>query len=442
MAPRYRANQRTGRRSRSRQPTGRSARSSGGRSGRTQAANRRANAARSNRPKQRATRRTRDAVVRLTGNEPIIEVRGVLEPISSREARLRDRDANYAPRDNDPIVPDAVIGSYRLRPGVLIAARAADRGNGTAPVVTEVLSVEGLPPDRWSELKPFDERTPVDPTERLVLETGPEPITMRVMDILTPIGKGQRGLIVAPPRSGKTILLQHLATAISTNHPELHLIMLLIDERPEEVTEFRRTVRGEVVASSMDRPAREHLRLAKLIIERAKRLAEAGRDVFVLLDSITRLARASNKAGESGGRTMTGGLDVRAMDMPKSLFGTARAFEEGGSVTVVATALVETGSRMDEIIFEEFKGTGNMEVVLDRRLAERRIWPAIDVARSGTRKEEKLFDPQTLRSVTLLRRSLAGMKPVEAMELLVNTMRRYPSNKEFLAHVSQVDPAA
>ncbi len=439
MAPRHRANQRSGRSSRP--ASGRRSRRNGGRSGRPQANRQRSAAHRGNKGKQRSTRHTR-VTIQLRGNEPIIEVSGVLEPVSAREARLRDHQANYAPRDNDPIVPDALIRAHRLRPGVLLAARAADRGNGSAPVVTEVMSVEGLPPDRWTELKPFDDRTPVDPTERLVLETGPEPITMRVMDLLTPIGKGQRGLIVAPPRSGKTILLQHLATAISTNHPELHLIMLLIDERPEEVTEFRRTVRGEVVASSMDRPAREHLRLAKLIIERAKRLAEAGRDVFVLLDSITRLARASNKAGETGGRTMTGGLDVRAMDMPKSLFGTARAFEEGGSVTVVATALVETGSRMDDIIFEEFKGTGNMEVVLDRRLAERRIWPAIDVARSGTRKEEKLFDAETLRSVTLLRRSLAGMRPVEAMELLVNTMRRYPSNKEFLAYVARVDPAA
>jgi len=439
MASRRRSNQRGGRSARGRSNRTHRDRPTherrGGRGQQRRAEQRVGERRSNNRPR-------RNAALRLRGNEPLVELCGVLEPGDRHGARLRDATANYAARDTDPIVPAAVVQKYRLRPGTFLTVRAAERPAPQPPIVTEVLQIEGLSPEAYASIKPFDDRTPVDPTERLVLETGPEPLTMRVMDLLTPIGKGQRGLIVAPPRSGKTILLQHMATAISTNHPELHLIMLLIDERPEEVTEFRRTVRGEVVASSMDRPAREHLRLATLIIERAKRLAEVGRDVFVLLDSITRLARASNKAGQSGGRTMTGGLDVRAMDMPKSLFGTARAFEEGGSVTVVATALVETGSRMDDIIFEEFKGTGNMEVVLDRRLAERRIWPAIDVARSGTRKEEKLFDPETLRSVTLLRRSLAGMRPVEAMELLVNTMSRYASNKDFLAHVARIDPAA
>lgn len=368
-------------------------------------------------------------------------VEGVLEPDGKGgQARLRDWQANYAPRETDPVVPASLVRQAKLRTGNLVRGIAAVPG-GTPPVLVEVKEVEGMPPEEYQRLKPFDDRTPVDPTERLRLETPGGPMTMRVVDLIAPIGKGQRGLIVAPPRSGKTVLLQHLATAIAQNHPEVHLIMLLIDERPEEVTEFRRSVRGEVVASSMDRPAHEHLRLARLVIERAKRLAETGVDVFVLLDSITRLARASNKAGVSGGRTMTGGLDVRAMDMPKALFGTARAFEEGGSVTVVATALVQTGSRMDDIIFEEFKGTGNMELVLDRRLAERRIWPAIDIARSGTRKEEKLLDPATLRAVSLLRRTLADMNPIEAMETLLNTLGRYPTNRDFVEHLVAIDSA-
>ena len=386
-----------------------------------------------------ARRSERRQKTRLTGNEPIVEVAGVVEPCPGEGgARLRDWQANYAARPDDPFVPAATLKQYGIRMGNLVRARAALLEN-RAPVVTEVLEIEGLPPEQFQAVKLFEDRTPVDPTEKFNLELDGGPMTLRVVDLVAPIGKGQRGLIVAPPRSGKTILLQHLATAVSRNHPEVHLIMLLIDERPEEVTEFRRSVRGEVVASSMDRPAHEHLRLAQLVIERAKRLAEVGKDVFVLLDSITRLARASNKAGVSGGRTMTGGLDVRAMDMPKALFGTARALEGGGSVTVVATALVQTGSRMDDIIFEEFKGTGNMELVLDRRLAERRIWPAVNIPRSGTRKEEKLLDAQTLRAVSLMRRTLADQNPIEAMETLSAALSRYPTNRDFVSHLSAVD---
>jgi transcription termination factor Rho len=276
----------------------------------------------------------------------------------------------------------------------------------------------------------------VDPHEQIVLETAAEPLTTRVMDLLTPIGKGQRGLIVAPPRTGKTILLQHIAQAVAQNHPEMHLIMLLIDERPEEITEMRRLVKGQVVASSYDRDTVSHVRSAELVIERAKRMAEQGKQVFVLLDSITRLARAYNKAVGNSGRTMSGGIDSRAMEVPRRLFGSARVFEEGGSVTVIGTALIDTGSRMDDYIFQEFKGTGNMELVLDRRLADRRIFPAIDISQSGTRKEERILSAEVHQRVTLLRRSLTALKPVEAMEGLVKQLGQHPNKAAFLDRVA------
>jgi transcription termination factor Rho len=257
-----------------------------------------------------------------------------------------------------------------------------------------------------------------------------------VMDLLTPVGKGQRGLIVAPPRTGKTVLLQQLAAAVAINHPELHLMVLLVDERPEEVTDMKRSVRGEVIASSSDHTTEEHIRLAQLTVDRAKRIAESGGQVLILLDSLTRLARAHNK-GSNSGRTMSGGIDIKALDVPKRLFGAARSFDEGGSLTVLATCLIDTGSRMDEIIFQEFKGTGNMEVVLDRRLADRRVWPAIDIQQSGTRKEELLLDAETLARVSMLRRSLSELKPAEAMEQLVNKLPKYPTNAEFLERIGQ-----
>jgi transcription termination factor Rho len=260
-------------------------------------------------------------------------------------------------------------------------------------------------------------------------------LTTRVMDLLTPIGKGQRGLIVAPPRTGKTILLQHIGQAVAKNHPDMHLIMLLIDERPEEVTEMRRTIQGEVIASSADRDTASHVRTAELVMERAKRLVEKGRQVFVLLDSLTRLARAYNKNVGNSGRTMSGGVDIRALEVPKRLFGSARAFDEGGSLTVMGTALIDTGSRMDEVIFQEFKGTGNMELVLDRKLADRRVYPAIDITQSGTRKEERLLPAEVLQRVTLLRRSLVSLNPVPAMESLVQQLAKYPSNAAFLDKV-------
>src|SRR5262249_11621010 len=279
-------------------------------------------------------------------------------------------------------------------------------------------------------------KTPINPDKWFKLETGPTPLTTRVLDLLTPLGRGQRALIVAPPRSGKTIMLQHISQGMTQNFPDVKQFILLIDERPEEVTDMRRNVKGEVCASSLDEDIESHVRLSQLVIERCKRLAEMGQDVFVLLDSITRLARAFNKyVGNKGEGIQTGGLSVRAMDIPKKLFATARAFEEGGSVTVVGTALIETNSRMDDAIFQEFKGTGNMELVLDRKLSDRRVYPALDISQSGTRKEERLLGAEVLKHVTLLRRTLVQMKPVEAMEMLIKKMAAFPSNAAFLEKI-------
>jgi transcription termination factor Rho len=355
---------------------------------------------------------------------------GVLELNPRGQGCLRDPKRNLRAAAGDVVVEVPLIARHGLQQGVLVTGRVE------GPKLVEVTAIEGMDPAAYDSHGAFDELTAVDPHECLRLETGPEPHGMRVMDLLTPIGKGQRGLIVAPPRSGKTILLQQLAAAVATNHPEVHLLVLLVDERPEEVTETRRTVKGEVFSSSNDHTVEEHIRIAQLTIDRAKRIAEAGGQALVLLDSLTRLARAYNK-GSNSGRTMTGGLDIKAMDVPKRLFGAARVFEEGGSLTVLATCLIETGSRMDELIFQEFKGTGNMELVLDRRLAERRVWPAIDIQLSGTRKEERLLPPDTLARVTLLRRSLSDLKPVDAMESLVRQMAKFPSNAAFLERIGQ-----
>jgi transcription termination factor Rho len=299
-----------------------------------------------------------------------------------------------------------------------------------------VVDVDGLAPEDYSDVKKFENLTPINPEQWLPVETGPEPLTTRVMDLLTPLGKGQRALIVAPPRTGKTVMLQHISQGIAKNHPELTLIMLLIDERPEEVTDMQRNVDGEVVASSLDEDVESHVRLSQLIVKRCQRLAEMGQDVFLLMDSITRLARAFNKWVGNTGRTMSGGVDIKAMDIPKKLFATARAFEEGGSLTVVGTALIDTGSRMDELIFQEFKGTGNMELVLDRKLSDRRVWPAIDINQSGTRREELLHPKETYEAVSMLRRTLSSMHHVDAMEQLTKQLSRFESNEEFVKLIS------
>jgi transcription termination factor Rho len=364
-----------------------------------------------------------------------LSVQGVLELHPKGYGFLRDPSRNYAAQSGDAYVPGPLIQKHRLREGLQLSGLLEPPRKGGGPRLAHLEQIEGLPPQDFRPRK-FDDLTAIDPTEQIVLETGEQPLTTRVMDLLTPIGKGQRGLIVAPPRTGKTILLQHIAHAVAVNHPEMYLIVLLIDERPEEVTEMRRTVRGEVIASSSDRDSVSHARTAELVMERAKRLTEQGRQAFVLLDSLTRLARAYNRNASNSGRTMSGGVDSRALEVPKRLFGGARAFEEGGSLTVIGTALIDTGSRMDEVIFQEFKGTGNMELVLDRRLADRRVYPAIDISQSGTRKEERILPAEVLQRVTLLRRTLVQMSPVQAMEMLVKKLGETPSNAAFLDKIA------
>ena len=363
---------------------------------------------------------------------PVEPGSGVLELHPNGYGFLRDPKNNYLRELTDPFVPGSMIDKFGLREGVLISGMVQAGRRQQGPRLREVLDVDGMPPEAYKEVKAFDVLTPINPEFWLRLETGPEPMTTRVMDLLTPLGKGQRALIVSPPRAGKTILLQHISHGISTNYPGVKLIVLLIDERPEEVTDMRRAVNGEVVASSLDRDIESHVRLSQLVVERCKRLAEMGKDVVLLLDSITRLARAFNKWVGNTGRTMSGGVDIKAMDIPKKLFATARLFEEGGSLTIAGTALVDTGSRMDELIFQEFKGTGNMELVLDRKLADRRVWPAIDISQSGTRREEKLLPPDVLRAVTMLRRTLSTMHPVDAMEQLTTKLAKFPSNRDFI----------
>ena len=376
----------------------------------------------------------------MTSTRPAT-IQGVLELSPKGFWFLRDPAKHLLARPSDPAVPLPLIQKFKLKQGVLISGTVEPprRGHGPGPMGPRLLSIEQIEGAEPAKFKPrnWDELTPVDPTRWLKLETGAEPLTTRVMDLFTPVGMGQRGLIVSPPRSGKTVLLSHIASAVSTNYPEMHLIVLLVDERPEEVTEFRRSVKGEVIASSNDQDAVVHVRTAELVLERGRRLAEQGKDVFILLDSLTRLARAYNKFSGSG-KTMSGGMDSRALDVPKRLFGAARAFEEGGTLTILGTVLVETNSRMDDVIFQEFKGTGNMEIVLDRKLAEKRIYPAIDLAQSGTRKEERLIPPETLERINLLRRSLLQMrKPDEAMDALIKQMSKTKSNEEFLDTVGK-----
>jgi transcription termination factor Rho len=359
---------------------------------------------------------------------------GVLELHPKGFGFLRNPARHYAAQPADPYVSAPLIQRFGLREGLLVGGPTEMAKKGSGPRLAQVEQLEGQDPQKY-KTRDFDKLTPIDPHEQIVLETGNQPLTTRVMDLLTPIGKGQRGLLVAPPRTGKTILLQHIAQAAAQNHPEMHVMMLLVDERPEEVTEMRRTIKGEVIASSSDRDSASHVRLAELVVERGKRLAEQGRQAFVLLDSLTRLARAYNKNIGTSGRTMSGGIDIRALEVPKRLFGSARVFEEGGSLTVMGTALIETGSRMDDIIFQEFKGTGNMELVLDRKLSDRRVFPAMDITQSGTRKEERILPAEVLQRVTLLRRSLVSLNPVTAMESLIQQLGKYPSNAAFLDKV-------
>jgi len=361
----------------------------------------------------------------------LIPTDGVLYIKPNGTGILVQADNNFVPQQGDSIVPRSMIDRLHLQSGLHLAGSARRAGNNLEFVGLE--QVEGLSLEEYRESRrPFSELISIDPNEMFKLETESERLTTRVLDLLSPLGKGQRCLIVAPPKAGKTTLLKDIAHGMNTNHPEVILMVLLVDERPEEVTDFRRTVKAEVYASSSDRPTDEHIHVAEVVLERAKRLVEGGKDVVILLDSITRLSRAYNKEVESSGRTLSGGIDSRALEKPKRFFGAARNAEEGGSLTIVATALIDTGSRMDEVIFEEFKGTGNSEINLDRQLAEKRIFPAINIQTSGTRKEEKLFSQHEYEKVKKLRGALFALKPVEAMERLLKSLNEYKSNAEFL----------
>jgi transcription termination factor Rho len=359
------------------------------------------------------------------------EVEGILQFEGKGNGYLRDPKRSYLPQPFDVEVPRWLVDRMHLQPGLAVKGVAAVRN--MKRVLTRVDTLEGADPMAVARRTHFQNLTATDPTEKLVMETSPGELIGRVLDLVAPIGLGARGLITSPPKAGKTIMLQRIAQAITANRPDVHLTVLLVDERPEEVTDMKRNIKGEVVGSSNDRPTEEHIHVAEMVLERSKRLVEGGKDVVILLDSITRLSRAYNKEVESSGRTLTGGVDSRALERPKRLFGSARKAEEGGSLTIIATALIDTGSRMDEVIFEEFKGTGNMEVVLSRQLAERRIFPAIDIGASGTRKEEKLFSTKEIEKIRRLRGALASLKPVESMERLLKKLGEFDTNEEFLS---------
>ncbi len=345
---------------------------------------------------------------------------------------LRQAAQNYLPNRDDVAVPGSIARDFGLRDGTEIEGQARDAGGGRR-VLVEVQKASGLALEEYRALPHFQDLVSVNPNEAFRLSGEQSEISLRVIDLIAPIGRGQRGLIVSPPKAGKTTLLEHLGVAIGKHHPEVHLILLLIDERPEEVTHFRRAVPAEVLASSADSASDAHIRLARLAIERSKRLVEAGRHVVILLDSLTRLGRASNREMGPGGRTMSGGVDNRALQFPRQFFGAARNCEGSGSLTILATALIDTGSRMDEVIFQEFKGTGNMELILDRAISERRIFPAVDVLRSGTRREELLVSPEELTKRHLLRRALADLSTVEATQFLIDKLQKTASNQAFLA---------
>lgn len=369
-------------------------------------------------------------------NSKIVE--GVLEIPEKLAPSLRDPKRHLVPRGDDPTVPRALVQKFGLRGGELLSGPTAafsgpkgQRGRQLSSVAT----INGVAAEKWIAPPPLQDTTAIDPQQAIRFSTPGGPHSMWVVDLFTPIGRGQRGLIVSPPRSGKTVLLQQMAHGVAVNHPDIYMIVLLIDERPEEVTEMRRSVHGEVIASSNDLDVESHVRVARLVIERARRMVEMGEHVVVLLDSLTRLGRAFNHYVGSSGRTMTGGLDIRALQEPKQIFGSARAIEGGGTLTIMATALVDTGSRADNFIFEEFKGTGNMELVLNRELANLRVWPAINLGESGTRKEEKLLDEDELKKSYMLRRHLHGQPPAKQISTLVERMAKFPDYRTFLANL-------
>jgi transcription termination factor Rho len=386
--------------------------------------------------------RKQDLIFRIlqmqSEKEGHIFAEGVLEILPDGYGFLRSPDYNYLPGPDDIYISPSQIRKFDLKTGDTISGNVRPPHEGEkyfALVKIEAINFES--PEETRNKILFDNLTPLYPQERVKMETVRENISGRVMDLLTPAGKGQRGLIVAPPRTGKTMLLQSIANSITTNHSEVVLIVLLIDERPEEVTDMQRSVKGEVISSTFDEPAARHVQVAEMVIEKAKRLVEQKRDVVILLDSITRLARAYNTIVPPSGKVLSGGVDSNALQRPKRFFGAARNIEEGGSLTIIATALVDTGSRMDEVIFEEFKGTGNMEIILDRKLVDKRIFPAIDIQRSGTRKEELLIPKEDLQRIFVLRRVLNPLSPVEAMELLITYLEKSRNNAEFLTNMNQ-----
>ena len=366
-------------------------------------------------------------------SEGLIASGGVLEVLPDGYGFLRSVDYNYLPSPDDIYVSPSQIKKFQLRTGDTIRGQVRPPKEGERfYALLKVESVNYLEPDLIRDRTIFDNLTPLYPTKRINLETSPSEYSMRIHNLLCPIGKGQRGLIVSPPKSGKTILLQQIANSITRNHPEIKLIVLLIDERPEEVTDMQRSVKAEVISSTFDEPPDRHVQVAEMVIDKAKRLVEARMDVVVLLDSITRLARAYNTVVPHSGKILSGGVDANALHKPKRFFGAARNIEEGGSLTIIATALIETGSRMDEVIFEEFKGTGNLELVLDRRISDRRVFPAIDVNRSGTRREDLILESDELNRIWILRKVLSDMQSIEAMEFLLNRMKGTRSNRDFL----------
>jgi len=388
-----------------------------------------------------AMRKRRDLIwaiasARLLKHTPI-RIEGCVEVTRDGHSFIRSPAASYLATEQDAYIPPSIVGRWGLRTGMTVVGKLrAPREGEKYFALTELTSIDDAEPEKVLTRVPFKELVPLYPEQRMMLEgAGDNPMEMRIADLITPVGRGQRGLIVAPPRTGKTVLLQQIARAVVENAPDTHLIILLLDERPEEVTDFERSIPEglrEVVASTFDESSARHIKVASMVIEKARSMVEAGKDVVILLDSITRLARASNNEAPSNGKLLSGGIEATALQFPKRFFGSARNVEDGGSLTILGTALIETGSKMDEVIFEEFKGTGNMELCLDRRLSDRRIFPAIDINRSGTRKEELLFTPDEIQRVWMLRKVLNELDPVEAMEMLIQKMKRTQVNGEFL----------
>jgi transcription termination factor Rho len=384
-------------------------------------------------PKRRRPRRRRSRRP-AAAERPRSELDGYLWRREDGKAFLLAAENKFHPRPHDPQLDGSLISRWHLESGVRLLTSVLPANGNQRPSVVEIKTIEGLSPDEYRDrATPFAELTSIDPMERLRLETDPQILEPRVIDLVAPIGKGQRCLIVAPPKAGKTILLQQLTHAIGVSHPEVTIFVLLVDERPEEVTDWRRNVvKGEVFASSSDESMLSHIEVSEMVLERARRLVELGQDVVVLMDSLTRMSRAYNNNQKSSGRILSGGIDARTMEKPRRFFGSARNIEGGGSLTIIATCLVDTGSRMDEVIFQEFKGTGNMEIVLTRELFDRRIFPCVNIPQSGTRKEEKLYPREDIERIYLLRRALTSLSPPEAMQLLLSKLKLFPSNAAFL----------